>query len=179
MVKYFEAIKRLAHSFFKDIYSALEDSPIVSQVYLIDLIPHCVQDSDNIMLTAPISMNELKKALVCMESDKAPGPDGFIASFYLTCLPTIKKYLLRMVGKSQTCNKIGGSTNSAFLALITKDKGATNFNKFRPISLCNTSYKLVTKIIDDHLKKIVLVIILENQGGFIKGRTILENIVLL
>lgn len=131
------------------------------------------------MLTAPISMNEIKEALDCMDLDKATGPDGFIARFYLTCWTTIKKDLLRMIRKYQTCTKIGGSTNSAFLALIPKDKGATNFSRFRAISLCNTSYKLITKIIANRIKKILPVIVPENQGGFIKGRKILDNIVLV
>eukprot|EP00253_Pinus_taeda_P034974 PITA_34974 len=178
VVKDYHGIKRVTHS-FKDLYSTPEDPPIDSQAYLIDLIPHYVQDSDNIMLIASISMNEIKNALDCMDLDKAPGPDGFTARFYLTCWPTIKKHLLRMIRKSQTCTKIGGSTNSAFLALIPKDKGATDFSRFRSISLCNTSYKLITKIIANRLKKILLVIIPENQGGFIKGRKILDNIVLV
>jgi len=179
VVKDSEGIKRATHSFFKDLYSAPEELPIDSQAYPIDLIPHYVQDSDNIMLTDLISMNEVKKALDCMDPDKALGPDGFTTRFYLTCWPTIKKDLLRMVGKSQTCTKIGGSTNSTFLALIPKDKCTTEFSRFRPISLCNTSYKLVTKIIANRLKKILPVIIPENQGGFIKGRNILDNILLV
>ena len=84
-----------------------------------------------------------------------------------------------MVRKSQSCAKIGGSINSAFLALIPKAKGTYDFRRFQPISLCNTSYKLVTKIIANRLKKILPVIIPENQGGFIKGRKILDNIVLV
>ena len=84
-----------------------------------------------------------------------------------------------MICKSQTCTKIGGSTNSTFLALIPKNKGATDFSRFRSISLCNTSYKLITKIIANRLKKILSVIIPKNQGGFIKGRKILDNIMLV
>lgn len=114
-----------------------------------------------------------------MEVDKAPGPNGFTARFYKACWLVIKEDLLRMVQKSQNCLKNGGSTNSAFLALIPKEKGASNFSRFRPISLCNTSYKLVTKIIANRLKEILPSIIPENQGGFIKGRQILDNIVLV
>eukprot|EP00253_Pinus_taeda_P007428 PITA_07428 len=84
-----------------------------------------------------------------------------------------------MVRKSQSCVKIGGSTNSAFLALIPKEKGATDFGRFGPISLCNTSYKLITKSIANRLKNVLPDIIPENQGGFIKGRKILDNIVLV
>eukprot|EP00253_Pinus_taeda_P009858 PITA_09858 len=131
------------------------------------------------MLTAPISMGELKKALDCMEPDKVPRIDGFTARFFQSCWSIINKDLLRMVRKSQVCAKIGGSTNSTFLALLPKEKGASNFSRFRPISLCNTSYKLITKIISIRLKNIFPDIIPENQGGFIKGRKILDNIVLV
>eukprot|EP00253_Pinus_taeda_P035966 PITA_35966 len=179
VVKEFEEIKRAAHSHFKDLYSAPDDPPMDPQDYPMNMIPQCVQDPINSMLTAPISMNELKNALDSMEPNKAPGPDGFPVRFYLSCWAIIKNDLLRMVKKSQSCTKIGGGINSAFLALIPKEKGAVDFSRFRPISLCNTSYKLITKIIANHLKKILAAIILENQGGFIKGRKILDNIVLV
>ena len=84
-----------------------------------------------------------------------------------------------MVRNSQIHHKLGGSTNSSFLALIPKEIGASNFSRFRPISLCNTGYKLVTKIIANRIKKILPRIIPENQGGFIKGRKILDNVILV
>lgn len=179
VIKDFEGIKRAAYSFYHDLYSAPEEPAIDPHVYPIDLIPNCVQDSDNAKLTAPISMEELKDVLDSMEPDKAPGPDGFSVRFLLTCWSTIKKDLLRMVRKSQNCAKLGGGINSTFLALIPKEKGASNFSRFRPISLCNSSYKLVSKIIANRLKNIRPDIIPENQGGFIKGRKILDNIVLV
>eukprot|EP00253_Pinus_taeda_P034834 PITA_34834 len=169
MVKDFEGIKRATFTFFKELYSAPADPPIDAHAYLINIIPLYVQGYVNTMLTAPISM----------EPDKAPGPDGFTARFLQSCWSTINKDLLRMVRKSQSCSKIGGSTNSAFLVLLPKEKGASDFSRFRPISLCNTSYKLITKIISIRLKNILPDIIPENQGGFIKGRKILDNIVLV
>ena len=84
-----------------------------------------------------------------------------------------------MVRKSQSCTKIGGSTNSYFLALIPKEKCACNFSRFWPISLCNTGYKIITKLIASRLKKILPSIIPKNQGGFIKGRNILDNLMLV
>ena len=84
-----------------------------------------------------------------------------------------------MISKSQKCGKIGGSTNSAFLALIPKEKEAKSFDRFRPISLCNIGYKIITKIMASRLKHILPNIIPENQGGFIKGRKIWDNIILV
>ena len=84
-----------------------------------------------------------------------------------------------MIKKSQSCNKIGGSTNSAFLAFIPKEKEAHSFDRFQPISLCNIGYKLITKIIANRLKCILPHLIPENQGGFVKGRKIWDNIILV
>ena len=84
-----------------------------------------------------------------------------------------------MVRKSQRCYKIGGSTNSAFLALIPKEKEAKSFDMFRPISLCNIGYKIITKIMASKLKHILPRLVPENQGVFVKGRKIWENIILV
>ena len=84
-----------------------------------------------------------------------------------------------MVIKYQRCDKIGGSTNSAFLALIPKEKDATSFDRFCPISLCNIGYKIITKLMARKLKNILPYIIPENQGGFIKSGKIWDNIILV
>ena len=84
-----------------------------------------------------------------------------------------------MVLKSQNCNKIGGSTTSAFLALNPKEKDETTFDRFRPISLCNIGYKIITKIMATQIKGILRKIIPVNQGGFIEGRNIWDNIILV
>jgi hypothetical protein len=114
-----------------------------------------------------------------MNPDKAPSPDGFTARFFQHSWDIIKSYLTKLIQKSQICSKLGGGTNSSFLALIPKEKGAVNFGRFRPISLCNTSYKILTKVISTRIKKILLTIIPENQGGFIKGRHIVDNTILV
>jgi hypothetical protein len=114
-----------------------------------------------------------------MNPDKAHGPDGFTARFYIAYWDIIQKDLVIMVRKSQNYSKIGGSTNSSFLALIPKEKGAQSFSRFHPISLCNTGYKIITKVIANRIKKVLPKIIPENQGDFIQGRQIQDNIILM
>eukprot|EP00253_Pinus_taeda_P019717 PITA_19717 len=114
-------------------------------------------------LEAKISIKEIKDALSDVEPDKAPGPDGFTARFLQVCWQIMEKNLYKMILKSQNCQKIGGSTNSSFIALIPKEKGAKDFNRFRPISLCNIGYKIITKVIANRLKGILPAIIPENQ----------------
>ena len=170
VIKEFSGIKEAAYSFFKNLYSASNMEPVDPNSFPLSEIPNMINDDDNLMLNSLVSIREIKKALFKMDPDKAPGPDGFTARFYIACWDIIKKDLYRMVKKAQNCTKLGGSTNSSLLALIRKEKGAKNFNRFRPISLCNTGYKVITKIMANRLKRILPKLIPENQGGFVKGR---------
>ena len=74
---------------------------------------------------------------------------------------------------------MGGATNSTFLALIPKEHNPTYIKKFRPISLCNASYKIFSKVLSMRLKQIIPHLISPNQGGFISGKQISDNILLV
>jgi len=174
-----QIIKEAAHSYFKNLYSAPAMEELDSCSYPLTEVPDLVTEEENRALSRPVSVDEIRKVVLSMNPDKAPGPDGFTARFYILCWDIIKKDLCRMVTKSQNCNKLGGSTNSSFLALIPKEKGAKSFNRFKRISLCNTGYKIITKIMANRLKKILPKLIPENQGGFVRGREILDNIILV
>ena len=84
--------------------------------------------------------------------------------------------MIRYVMKKR---QIGGFTNSTFLALIPKDPRPSSLNQFRPISLCNASYKIISKIIAGRLKPLLLSLISENQGGFVPNPQIVDNIILV
>ena len=165
IIQDFDEIKQVAHEHLKNIYTeerlprAYPSSPVLN------LIPSVINQATNTAHIALVSIKEIKKALTNMEPNKAPGQDGFTARFLKSCWKTIKFDLHKMVLKSQACNKICGSTNSAFLALMPKEKGATSFDRFRPISLCNIGYKIITKVIANRLKDVLPRIIPENQGG--------------
>jgi hypothetical protein len=84
-----------------------------------------------------------------------------------------------MLQYAQRSYKIGGSTNSSFLALILEEANPSSFAQFRPVSLCNSSYKIMTKIIASRMKKIMPKLISENREGFMQDRQIIDNIVLV
>jgi exonuclease III len=174
-----EGIKQAAFETFSALYTEPQRADMDPQRYPLSIIPALINEETNRNLLKEVSQQEVKEALDQMHPDKAPGPDGFTARFFQHCWAIIKSDLTKMIRRSQSNSKLGGSTNSAFLALIPKEKGASNFNRFRPISLCNTSYKILTKIIANRLKTILPHIIPENQGGFIKGRHITDNILLV
>jgi len=112
-----------------------------------------------------------------MESNKAPGPDSFTIHFFKVCWDIIKIDLLKMIQGFFGKSKIGGGINSTFLALIPKEANPETFGRFRSISLCNASYKILSKIMANRIKPLLDKLISNAQGGFIKGRHILDNII--
>lgn len=63
------------------------------------------------------------------------------------------------------------------ITLIPKpDKDPKILDNFRPITLLNTDYKIVTLIYANRLKMFLHKIISESQSGFMKGRSIHNNI---
>jgi len=53
-----------------------------------------------------------------------------------------------------------------------------SLDPFRPISLCNVVYKLVTEVISNRLKEVLLGIISKNQNASIHGHLISDNILI-
>lgn len=68
--------------------------------------------------------------------------------------------------------------NKSFIVLILKLQQATEFHHFRPISLCNFTYKIISKIITSRLKDLMPRMISLNQGAFVEGRWIVDNTIL-
>ena len=125
----------------------------------------------------PFSKQEIIDVIWFVKTDSAPGSDGFSIHFYRICGTVIRKDLLRMVKYFQAKAKVGGSINSTFLALIPKEANPSSFDRFRPISLCNASYKILCKLLANILKPLLGKLISPLQGGFVKGRHILDNVI--
>lgn len=66
--------------------------------------------------------------------------------------------------------------NHSHVVLIPRKRKPTTAAEFRPISLCNILYKLITKIIKNRLKEILPLNISENQSAFTPVRLIMDNI---
>jgi hypothetical protein len=68
--------------------------------------------------------------------------------------------------------------NHTYITLIPKRQAASNFNQFRPISLCNFYYKIISKILVLRLRPILPKLIDPAQVAFVPDRWIAENVVL-
>ena len=132
----------------------------------------------NLILCREPSMEELKKTLDGMNKEAAPGPDGYTLSFYLSCWDLIKFDLLEAVIDFFKGSAVPNGFGHTFIALIPKKEITTTWADFRPICLCNNFLKLLSKILNERLNPYLPLMITENQSGFVKGRSIADNILL-
>ena len=81
------------------------------------------------------SEEEVFFALLDLNGDKAPGPDGFPLSFWQYCWDFVKEEVMGFLKEFQEHGRFVRSLNSTFLVLIPKKVGAEDLRDFRPINL--------------------------------------------
>lgn len=113
-----------------------------------------------------------------MMGDKSPSLDGFLTFFYHNFWDLVGKDVWAVVEVSRRKAYVAKELNCTLIALIPKVENPTSFNEFRPISLCNSIFKIVTKVISNRLKPILNHIISEEQSGFVPRRSIVEGIII-
>lgn len=114
-----------------------------------------------------------------MSSYKAPGSDGFQPIFFKMFWQDIGDDIWEYVKKTFSQGHFDPSVTETLVILIPKGDTQTTFKDFRPISLCNVIYKLITKVLVERLRPILSWIVSPLQSGFIPGRSTVDNAIIL
>eukprot|EP00253_Pinus_taeda_P004529 PITA_04529 len=172
-----QSIKEAATKHFSKLLN--EDKGAEDYSSMLQHMPIKVNQEMNSKLMKEVEEEEVREAIWSLHPDKAPRPDGFPISFYREYWTMIKKDLLKMIRWVMKKGKMGGFTNSTYVALIPKENRPSSFSRFRPIPLCNSAYKIISKILASRLKPHLPSMISENQGGFLPNRQISDSILLV
>uniref|UniRef100_A0A2N9IGZ4 Reverse transcriptase domain-containing protein n=1 Tax=Fagus sylvatica TaxID=28930 RepID=A0A2N9IGZ4_FAGSY len=144
-------------------------------VELENLIHPCISEAENAQLCLTPTPNEIKEAVFNMQSLKSPGPDGLLPLFYKKYWHIVGHTVIKAVQNFFTSGKLLKQMNFSFIVLIPKIQNPSAINHFRPISLCNTTYKIISKLLVDRLRGVLPDLISPAQSTFIPGRWIAEN----
>ena len=120
-----------------------------------------------------ITAEECEKVLLTFKNDKSPGNDGLTYEFYKTFWTFIYKPLIDCYEYAYIHNELSTSQKQGIITLLEKTgKDRMNLKNWRPISLLNFDYKLLTKLLSVRVQKYLPGLIHPNQAGFVKGRFI-------
>lgn len=100
-------------------------------------------------LDIPLLDQEVVQALFSFKPFKAPRPDDLHHHFFQYHWNIVSKSILECCHEIFTTQVIIGTLNHTFLCLIPKFKNTNLLKNIRLIGLCNTIYKIVTKIIEN------------------------------
>ena len=127
-------------------------------------------------LDEPITKSELKSALMNMKKGKTPGSNGFTADFFKHFWDLLGDFLFRAWKERFKTNKNINSHNESIVTLIPKAGASHDAPKgWRPISLLNVDFKIISAAVANRLKKVMSNIIAPSQTAYIQGRFIGEN----
>jgi hypothetical protein len=120
----------------------------------------------------PFSHEEIDDVVKNLPLDKSPGPYGFNTDFVKRCWPIIKQDFYDLCAAFHQGKISLQRINGSHITLLPKVAGPRKVSEYRPISLLNTSIKIITKLMENRLQRVILGLIHKNQYGFIKERTI-------
>ncbi|XP_057419187.1 uncharacterized protein LOC130713437 [Lotus japonicus] len=127
------------------------------------------------ILNAPFTREDVEEALFQMHPNKAPGIDGLPALFYQKFWHIVGDDVVNFCLQVLSGQMSPGMINQTLIVLIPKVKKPLHANQFRPISLCNVLFKIITKVIANRLKLVLPDIICGPQSAFVPGRLITDN----
>ena len=129
------------------------------------------------MHSEQFSMEELTQATKDLNNNKCPGPDGLPIEIYKFFWKLLRQPLYDAIIESYDCGQLHKSGTRGVLNLIPKGGKDVRFLKnLRPITLLNSDYKIIEKMIANRITPIFNQIIHEDQKGFLPKRQISINV---
>jgi exonuclease III len=125
----------------------------------------------------PLSGHELDKAVGELCSGSAGGPDGLSVKFVKKYWAVFKNPLTDYASFCINKGELTQSFSTASIKLIPKKGDISNIKNWRPISLLNVLYKVMSKALNNRLKRIAGKIVTRSQKGFVDKRYIQECLI--
>ena len=130
----------------------------------------------NAALTAEFRVEEIWSALYQMHPTKSPGPNGMSSIFSQKYWDLVGPNVINCVLKALNTGVLPSGLNETYICLIPKVKSPQKITEYCPISLCNLSYKIISKVLANQLKKILAKVVTKSQNAFVPGRLISDNV---
>jgi hypothetical protein len=162
--------------FSKHFEEVFKSSHPIIPLDLEGLVSPCISNRENFDLSRIPNASEIKNVVLDMNPLKALGPDGFPSLFFKRNRDIVGPQVIVAVQSFFQDGWLLSQSNQTYITLIPKKQGACSFNHFRPISLCNFYYKIISKILVLRLQPLLAKLIDPSQAAFVLDKWIVENV---
>ena len=136
-----------------------------------------INENWKLKLDEPISLNEIHDAVFQLKIDKTPGLDGIPPEFYRTFWSKLGESLLVLFEESIQKKELNHTARRGCITLIPKkSRDSLLLRNWRPITLLNSDYKILAKVIANRIKQVLPDLISSDQTGFMENRQITTTI---
>ena len=168
-------------SFYENLYQNKDMTEITSIETFLD--PQTCEnapklsESQKFSMKGKISLEEMTKYLKKTKNNVSPGSSGFTNDFYKFFWRDLKQFVVRAVDFAFDHNRLSATQSLGIISIIPKgDKDKRFLTNWRPLTLLNTLYKLISGCIAERIKPVLPGLINPDQKGFVAGRYIGEAI---
>lgn len=170
-------IKHSLISHFSSLFTTSKLS--VSRDFSTHLTFPIIPSSAHGALSATPLLAELKTVVWSFKPWKSPGPDGLHPGFFQKSWEITGNSILVVIRDIFATGLIPSPINHTFLCLIPKDKSPETVHHFRPISLCNTILKILSKALATRIRPFLGDLISPFQSSFLAGRSGMDNVIIV
>ena len=162
---------------YKELYQTQHLTSISTADFEIEWVVALSEEDSRKLSVMPLN-TEILKALSSLKPCKAPGVDGLHARFFQHFWHILESSVIDKILTIFATKRIPSYLNHTLVTLILKRNGPEVLGHFRPISLCTTIYKMVSKIIINRIRPHVQHLVSPLQAAFIPGRKGLDNMII-
>lgn len=167
-----ETIIQEEKEYYQSLYKSSQENVLNNEEFsnfLNNLDVPRLSDNEALECEGAITETECSKILTDLKVNKTPESDGFQVEFYNFFWPEIKDLVLESINYSVVKNRMSNDQRKGVITLVPKkDKDKTNLKNWRPISLLNFDYKIVSKVLANRVIGILPKLIDSDQTGYIR-----------
>ncbi len=151
-----QIIGRVIEDYFTQMFISATPSQTETTIEAMDQV---VTPLHNQILLSSFTAEEIRKTVFQMHPSKAPGAEGmscfFFKKYWHILGDNVTQVVLSFLNSGHLLKKI----NYAHIVLIPKIKNPQRAFYYRPISLCNVLYKIVSKVLANRLQQVLPTVI--------------------
>jgi len=133
-----------------------------------------IPDAANLALEEPVALEEIYQAIKTGKPHKAPGYDVICLEFLKETWETTKEDLLLIVNEMYTEEIIPDYQKFGIIVYIPKQPHATQVEHYRPLTILNTDFKLVKRIVANRLRPWMQDLLQSSQYCGLMGKSVFE-----
>lgn len=172
-----ESLQCATH-YYSWLFSEKPSSPDDAAHYITLLEQRTLSVEARNSLEGHVTIKETYKSMSSLANGKSPGPDALPNEFYKWFAGTLAGTLTKVLNEAFDNESLPECLKTGNISLLYKKKDRRDMRNYRPITLLNSDYKVLTRILCWRMKRVMHEIVSPENTGFSPGRFIAENSIL-